>query len=536
VPSRPRGEPPAGGAPKPAAPAREGAPWRPLVASGGVTDVGKLRKHNEDFILVRPDLGLFVVADGMGGHNAGDVASKLAAASVNDFFEATATGPVPGEPTDEDEGLTPDARRLAVGVRKANSDVHEVSSTNRQHRGMGSTMVALFVPASSGFAHVAHVGDSRCYRFREGKLEQLTRDHSLINDALELKPDLTPAELARLPKNIITRALGMKDAVLVDVRTEALRPGDTFLLCSDGLSGPVKDPQIHEVLAQGGDVHDMCVKLVALANDGGGNDNISAIVVRADAEEVELELVEVDELLSSAPPPDPKVATSSVRKPPPPPPSRAAAPPVPEAPAAEPARARPSSAPPASMPSAGEAPTRPERPHAIASLPRPAEPAPLPPPPARKIETPVPLPMPALERDSAPAILDRSAAIPRAAVERTDAIAVTFDDVPEVDPAGLLIPIGDAPELVAPVEPPEVDPTGLLIPIGDAAEPPEVDPTGLLLPIEDKTIDFAPHPPVSAKVSSLDRPVRYKVARCQKCDAELVVGTFFCVECGTKIG
>ena len=126
VPSRPR-PPPAPGVVAsqegalPAASTAETGPWRPTVRSGGVTDVGKLRKHNEDHLLVRPDVGLFVVADGMGGHNAGDVASRLATTSINNFFDATRTGPVPGDPTSQDEGLSSDARRVTAAVRKANS-------------------------------------------------------------------------------------------------------------------------------------------------------------------------------------------------------------------------------------------------------------------------------------------------------------------------------------------------------------------------------------------------------------------------------
>ena len=481
VPSRPR-PPPAPGVVAsqegalPAASTAETGPWRPTVRSGGVTDVGKLRKHNEDHLLVRPDVGLFVVADGMGGHNAGDVASRLATTSINNFFDATRTGPVPGDPTSQDEGLSSDARRVTAAVRKANSDVHEISSTHRQHRGMGSTVVALYVPRASGFVHVAHVGDSRCYRFRAGVLEQLTRDHSLINDALELKPDLTPAELARLPKNIITRALGMKDAVAVDVRSEPLRPGDTFLLCSDGLTGPVKDAQIRDVLAAGGDVHAMCVKLVGLANDGGGNDNISAVVIRADAEDVEVELVEVDALLSSAPPPDPKVATAPVR-PPPRPPARPAAGSATE-PVTEVVRAaRPEVF-------AGEGPTRPERPPSrVAALPRPAEPSPMPPPSVRKLETPAALPPVA------------RAALPAA-------LSVDFDDELDVDPTGLAIPTREAPS-----------------PAALAPRPPPVE----LAPPE-------------SSASATDRLARYRVARCRECDAELLVGNSFCVECGTRIG
>lgn len=252
----------------------------------GVTDIGRQRKHNEDHVLLRPELDLFVVADGMGGHNAGDIASKLATVSLRNFYEATLTGDLPDAPSADGYADLPfDARRLATAVRKANRDVFEISSTYRQHHGMGSTVVAAYLAREGGVFHVAHVGDSRCYRYREGNLVQLTHDHSLINDALALKPDLTPEELARLPKNIITRALGMREDVKVDIRSEDVDANDIFLLCSDGLSGMVTEDEIGRVLGaayaiEGSDLREACETLVSLANEAGGNDNITAILVR----------------------------------------------------------------------------------------------------------------------------------------------------------------------------------------------------------------------------------------------------------------
>ena len=242
--------------------------------------MGRQRKHNEDTILIRAELGLYAVADGMGGHNAGDVASKLAATSLGNFFEATHQPegvPAVDLPEDYDE-LPPAARRLAAGVRKANHDVFTISSTYQQHHGMGSTMVALHL-VENGEIHVGHVGDSRCYRISDGEIVQLTRDHSLINDALEMKPDLLPEEIARLPKNIITRALGMKDAVKVDIRSDRAEPGDVYLLCSDGLTGMVPDVQILEVVGLTDNPQEACELLVAEANDAGGTDNISALII-----------------------------------------------------------------------------------------------------------------------------------------------------------------------------------------------------------------------------------------------------------------
>jgi PPM family protein phosphatase len=258
---------------------------RTRVVHAGVTDVGRQRKHNEDCVLLRPEHGLYCVADGMGGHNAGDVASKLVTTSLGNFYEATASvsqAPPAFDLPDDYAKIHPEARRIAAGVRKANHDVFTISNTHAQHHGMGSTCVAIHV--TNGMAHIAHVGDSRCYRIRDGQIQQMTRDHSLINDALDMKPDLTKEELARLPKNIITRALGMKDVVKVDIRTEVVLPGDTFLLCSDGLTGMVPVPQILEVVGLTSEPQEACELLIAEANDAGGTDNISAVLVRVEEE------------------------------------------------------------------------------------------------------------------------------------------------------------------------------------------------------------------------------------------------------------
>jgi protein phosphatase len=246
----------------------------------GQTDVGRQRKHNEDCVLLRPEHDLFVVADGMGGHNAGDVASKLVVSSLGNYFEATANGAPLGDLPEEYGRLSPGGKRIAAGVRKANLDVFTISNTHQQHHGMGSTVVAIHM--AEGMAHIAHVGDSRCYRIRDGHIQQMTRDHSLINDALDMKPDLTPEELKRLPKNIITRALGMKDAVKVDVKSEPTMVGDVYLLCSDGLTGMVPPEQILEVITLTTEPQEACELLVAEANDAGGTDNISAVLVRVE--------------------------------------------------------------------------------------------------------------------------------------------------------------------------------------------------------------------------------------------------------------
>ena len=244
------------------------------------TDVGRMRSHNEDTYLVRPHVGLYLVADGMGGHQAGDVASAMVRLSVANFFDATRDKPWSDAYTaPEDAELPEPARRLAASIRKANADVYSVSQG--RHFGMGSTVVAIHWPLDSETMYIGHVGDSRAYRLREGELTQLTRDHSLINEALAMDPELTEEDLARLPTNIITRALGTEPGVEVDVMTTQVKPRDMYVLCSDGLSGLISDDEIVETLALVDDVHDACEVLVALANEAGGLDNVTALVLKS---------------------------------------------------------------------------------------------------------------------------------------------------------------------------------------------------------------------------------------------------------------
>ena len=161
------------------------------LKAAGRTDIGRRRQHNEDVVLVREDLGLFVVADGAGGHNAGEVASALAARSMENYFGATIRA-THAAPEFNRLGMPNGARRLSAAVHKANRDVVEIARTSAKHRGMGTTVVAAYFSPRSGLMHVAHVGDSRCYRMRDGDFELLTQDHSLLTDVLEQRPDPQP--------------------------------------------------------------------------------------------------------------------------------------------------------------------------------------------------------------------------------------------------------------------------------------------------------------------------------------------------------
>lgn len=243
----------------------------------GQTDVGLQREHNEDAYAVLEEYALFIVADGMGGHKAGDVASRLATSAIADFFKSTAKEDVTW-PFHFDTSLSEEENRLVTGIRIANRQIFDRSTRFRDCQGMGTTVVgALFSPKKNRI-FVGHVGDSRAYRVRGGNIEQLTRDHSLVNDTMVM-PDLSEEERAELPKNIITRALGMQDQVMVDLVSDDVQEGDVYLLCSDGLSGMVSDDEILAEMSAGKDPSDICTRLIEKANAGGGEDNITALVI-----------------------------------------------------------------------------------------------------------------------------------------------------------------------------------------------------------------------------------------------------------------
>lgn len=248
------------------------------LKAAGRTDIGRRRQHNEDVVLVREDLGLFVVADGAGGHNAGEVASALAARSMENYFGATirATHELPEF---NRLGMPNGARRLSSAVHKANRDVVEIARTSPKHRGMGTTVVAACFSPRSGLMHVAHVGDSRCYRLRAGDFELLTQDHSLLTDVIEQRPELDDDMLARLPKNIVTRAIGLDGQLRVSIRSFSVVEGDRYLLCSDGLSGPVPAAEMADLLGKHAPAADTAEQLLALANQHGGPDNIAALII-----------------------------------------------------------------------------------------------------------------------------------------------------------------------------------------------------------------------------------------------------------------
>lgn len=253
-----------------------GSSARVLVA--GETNVGMKRTHNEDAFEVIDDERLYLVADGMGGHASGEVASKMAIDTLREFFKATSADPEATWPYKMDKARGYEENRLITGIKLANLRIHESAAREPKLRGMGTTLVSILV-IDEGVL-IAHVGDSRVYRIRDGKMEQLTDDHSLLNDYIKMKR-LTEEEIANFPhKNVIVRALGMKDTVKVDTRLDHPQPGDVYILCSDGLCGPVTDEEILDVAGGTNDLKQGAARLIERANANGGPDNITVVLAK----------------------------------------------------------------------------------------------------------------------------------------------------------------------------------------------------------------------------------------------------------------
>jgi serine/threonine protein phosphatase PrpC len=248
-----------------------------LTAEGyGLTDVGRKRQHNEDAFAVDAELGLFVVADGMGGHAAGEVASQRAVEVVREQLAA-------GRQVLEDLGQAsnPGARAAAAAlvetaIQRACAEVYRLASSDPTKRGMGTTFVCLVMAGTKGI--VGHVGDSRVYLVRGGQAHRLTEDHTLI--AAQVKAGTLTREQAQLSqfRNVITRAVGIQESVQVDTLMVDLLPKDLFVLCSDGLHGYLTDDELAPLTASG-ELEALPKKLVALANDRGGKDNVTVVVV-----------------------------------------------------------------------------------------------------------------------------------------------------------------------------------------------------------------------------------------------------------------
>ena len=249
------------------------------IKAYGLTHVGRQRQHNEDSYLVADEAKLFLVADGMGGHAAGEIASRIAVDSISEFILHTK----------EDDGTWPHAydehfkrstNRLMAAVRLANTRVLEAMRKDARLRGMGTTVVACLADGET--MSVAHVGDSRAYMIRNNQLQRITNDHSWVFEQVQAGM-LTEAEAEKHPlRNVITRALGGALQVTPDASEIEVKEGDVFLLCSDGLTGMVPEDEILKVVTQSnGDLEKACQRLIEEANERGGLDNVTAILVKA---------------------------------------------------------------------------------------------------------------------------------------------------------------------------------------------------------------------------------------------------------------
>jgi serine/threonine protein phosphatase PrpC len=243
-----------------------------IATSFGLTDVGRRRESNEDDLLLEPGLGLYAVADGMGGHAAGEIASRLAIETLQEIAQRDGAARAPE--TAERAGLW-----LQEAMSEANRRIWDSIRLHEERRGMGTTMVAMLHLGDQ--AVFGHVGDSRCYLLRDDDLVRLTSDHSWVNEQVKLGLMTDDAAQRHPMRNIVTRALGSRPDVAVEVQASPIEAGDIVLLCSDGLNTMLSDQEIHDILAaRREDPPAACRDLVHAANQRGGEDNVTVVVVR----------------------------------------------------------------------------------------------------------------------------------------------------------------------------------------------------------------------------------------------------------------
>lgn len=248
------------------------------VKVGSKTDRGRKRLINEDSLWCAKEVGLFVLSDGMGGHKAGDVASKIAVETVADNFKTNELKKNNSFLQGYNKEFSKETNKLAGTVELANSKIYEAARKSPEYRGMGATIISVLL--SDGVMSMAYVGDSRIYLIRDGKIRQLSNDHSLVSE--QLKSGLITEQEARnsTQRNIITRALGTDKSVEVEIAEEVVLDNDYILMCSDGLHDMVKDEEIMDTVLSFPDTpQSACDTLVELANSKGGRDNISVILL-----------------------------------------------------------------------------------------------------------------------------------------------------------------------------------------------------------------------------------------------------------------
>lgn len=251
----------------------------PPVTAAALSHAGREREQNEDAFGCFTSDRLFVVADGMGGHNAGEVASQMTVDELSAFFRSFHDNPRQEWPYPVDRSRSLGANLLTVGLKVANEKVRAASAGERSRLKMACTAVALAVGDNQ--LSVAHVGDARAYRHRGTQLKRLTTDHSILAEMIAARPDMTDEEIASFShRNVVTRAVGSKPDLEPSLYVGRFQPEDLFLLCSDGLWGSVKDHTIGEILSSTSDLEAVCQLLVDAANDAGGPDNITVLLVR----------------------------------------------------------------------------------------------------------------------------------------------------------------------------------------------------------------------------------------------------------------
>jgi len=251
---------------------------RSKIRCVGLTDTGKVREHNEDTIATDPDIGLLVLADGMGGYNAGEVASGIAVKTVMNLIREQ----VEREDLsvlDRESGMSRPSIILRDAIHRANKIIYQTARSQPQCEGMGTTIVAALFYDNR--VSVAHVGDSRMYRLRGGRFEQVTMDHSLLQELVD-RGFYSAEEAQRAAnKNYVTRALGVEPNVEVELQEQPVQKGDVYVLCSDGLSDMVEDDDIHLTITTfGANLDTVAKQLIQLANDNGGRDNVSAVMAQ----------------------------------------------------------------------------------------------------------------------------------------------------------------------------------------------------------------------------------------------------------------
>jgi len=243
-----------------------------------VSDVGKRRPHNEDSTLTDADAGLVILADGMGGYKAGEIASAIAVTTIHKEIRA-GLKKLDLETGGKTTGQGPGAALLRNTINLVNSEIYHTAQNDPECKGMGTTIIAALF--RDNFCIIAHVGDSRMYRKRQNTFSQLTKDHSLIQELIDRGMFTTEEILKNTPKNLVTRAVGIDAEVEVDIYEVPVQPGDIFLLCSDGLNDMVDDEEIHLTLSKySANLVVAANELVQLANANGGKDNISVILIR----------------------------------------------------------------------------------------------------------------------------------------------------------------------------------------------------------------------------------------------------------------